>query len=123
MISREGVAIEKEKIQDILGKVLEKEPVGFDENAPKFLLWEQQRKINLLKSISAMKWHPVIIRWCLSIYLKSSGNILFFSVTIHFIFCVCMYLYGAGNKGMQYCILEMGRSKFKKINLIQNANI
>ena len=38
MISREGIALEEEKIQDILEKVLEKEPVGFDENAPKFLL-------------------------------------------------------------------------------------
>ena len=44
MISREGVAIEEEKIQDILGNVLEKEPVGFDENSPKLLLWEQQKK-------------------------------------------------------------------------------
>ena len=32
MIPREGVAIEEENIQDILGKVLEKEPVGFDKN-------------------------------------------------------------------------------------------
>ena len=34
MISREGIAIEEEKIQDIQEKVLEKEPVGFDENSP-----------------------------------------------------------------------------------------
>ena len=99
MISREGLAIEKEKIQHILGKVLEKEPVGFDENSPKFLLWEEQRKINLLKNKSAMKWHPVMVRWCLSTYLKSPGNIFFFSVTMQFIFSVCMYLYGAGIMG------------------------
>ena len=92
MISREGVALEEEKIQNILGKVLEKEPVGFDENAPKFLLWEQQKKINLLKNKSAMKWHPFMIRWCLSIYLKSPGNIFFFSVTVHSVFCVSMSL-------------------------------
>ena len=36
MISREGIAIEEEKIQDIQEKVLEKEPVGFDENSPYF---------------------------------------------------------------------------------------
>ena len=79
IISTEGVAIEEEKIQDILRKVLE-------------LLWEQQRKINLLKNKSAMKWHPVMIRWCLSIYLKSPGNIFFFSVTVHSVFCVSMSL-------------------------------
>ena len=54
IISREVEPIEEEKIQDILGKVLE-------------LLWEQQRKINLLKNKSPMKWHPVMITWCLSI--------------------------------------------------------
>ena len=100
LILREGVAIEKEKIQDILTKVLEKEPVGFDENSQKFLVWEQQRKINLLMNESAMKWHPVMIRWFLSIYLKSPGNIFFFSVTVHFIFCISIYAYGAGNMGL-----------------------
>ena len=38
MISREGVAIEEENIQEIIGKVLEKEPVGFAANSTKFLL-------------------------------------------------------------------------------------
>ena len=46
-ISREGVAIEEEKIQDILGKVLEKEPIDFNKNSANFLLLEQQKKINL----------------------------------------------------------------------------
>ena len=55
LILREGVAIEEQKTQDILGKILEKEPVCFDENSPKFLLREQQKKINLLKNKSAMK--------------------------------------------------------------------
>ena len=62
MIPREGVAIEEENIQNILGKVLEKEPVGFDKNSLNFLLWEQQKKINLLKNKSAMKWYPVMTR-------------------------------------------------------------
>ena len=47
MISREGVAIEEEKIQDILGKVLEEEPIDFNKNSANFLLLEQQKKINL----------------------------------------------------------------------------
>ena len=38
MISREGVAIEEKKIQDIRRKLSEKEPVAFYENLPKFLL-------------------------------------------------------------------------------------
>ena len=47
MISREGVAIEEEKIQDILGKFLEEEPIDFNKNSANFLLLEQQKKINL----------------------------------------------------------------------------
>ena len=47
MISRKGVAIEEEKIQDILGKVLEEEPIDFNKNSANFLLLEQQKKINL----------------------------------------------------------------------------
>ena len=57
MISREGVAIEEENIQEIIGKVLEKEPVGFAANSTKFLLQEQQQKIYLLNIKSSIEWH------------------------------------------------------------------
>ena len=44
MISREGVALEEEKIQDILGKVLEKEPVGLTKMHQSFCCGSSKRK-------------------------------------------------------------------------------
>ena len=38
------------------------------------LLWEQQKLQNSMSSKNSTRWHPLIIRWCLSIYLKSPGT-------------------------------------------------
>ena len=38
------------------------------------LLWEEETKAAKLKSIKLMRWHPVMIRWCISLYLKSPGG-------------------------------------------------
>ena len=42
----------------------------FDENTPMGLLWQQQYELSQ-KSPKGMRWHPLIIRWCLSIYQSS----------------------------------------------------
>ena len=55
--------------------IYEKITSHFDENFPKYLLLEQQKKMNKLKKASSMKRHPVMIRWRLSSYLKSPGKI------------------------------------------------
>ena len=55
--------------------IYEKVTSHFDENFPKYLLWEQQKKMNKFKKASSMKRHPVMIRWRLSSYLKSPGKI------------------------------------------------
>ena len=46
----------------------------FAKDSPQFLLWEQQKLQSSLKNSKAMSWHPLIIRWCLSIYLKSPST-------------------------------------------------
>lgn len=46
----------------------------FAEDTPQRLLWEQQKKQALLKDKRGMRWHPLIIRWCISLYLKSPGT-------------------------------------------------
>ena len=54
----------------------------FDPDSPQILLWQGQKNQTLLQKNDrsrTMHWHPVMIRWCLSIYLKSPG-ILFKSV-------------------------------------------
>jgi len=38
------------------------------EGTSQWLLWQQQLKYSSLKDPASMRWHPLIIRWCLSIY-------------------------------------------------------
>ena len=52
-----------------------------------FFLRQQQKKMNLVKNKFLIKWHPVLIRWCLRIYLKSRGNVFFF---LKFSVCICI---------------------------------
>ena len=54
----------------------------FDPDSSQSLLWYEQKKQVLLQKDDksrAMYWYPVMIRWCVSIYLKTPG-ILFNSV-------------------------------------------
>ena len=53
--------------------IVNKNQSGFPPDSPKHLLWEQQKKLCRLKKKTSMRWHHVMIRWCLSIYLKSPG--------------------------------------------------
>ena len=64
----------KQKDGKLISAIMNKEGHTFKENSAMALLWEQQKKVSSYKKASSMRWHPVIIRWCLSIYLKSPGN-------------------------------------------------
>ena len=66
----EGLVIEDET-SNIISEAIEKEQCPFDPETPQYLLWEQQKYQAGLKDNRGMRWHPLIIRWCLSIYLKS----------------------------------------------------
>ena len=67
---------------------MEKEMCPFAKDSPQFLLWEQQKLQSSLKNSKAMSWHPLIIRWCLSIYLKSSSTYKYLHVST-FLFLHC----------------------------------
>ena len=74
MISDEAVDLSPE--QGTLMSKLAKENQSkvterWAENSPQRLLWEQQVKRNSVKGPGGMRWHPTIIRWCLSMYIKS----------------------------------------------------
>ena len=43
----------------------------FEENSPQWLLWQQQKAQSQKKDARGMRWHPLMIRWCLSIYFTS----------------------------------------------------
>ena len=41
------------------------------DGSPMRLLWEQQKKVLSVNSTSGMRWHPLLVKWCLSLKLKS----------------------------------------------------
>ena len=48
----------------------------FDPDSPQSLLWHEQKKQALLQKddrSKGMRWYPVMIRWCVSIYLETPG--------------------------------------------------
>ena len=72
MIQNEGVLLQND-ICEVMSSVIEEKNCPFDPTSPQFLLWEQQKLQSKMQDKRGMRWHPVIIRWCLSIYLKSPG--------------------------------------------------
>ena len=75
-IIEEGVVLEEEEhtiIEETYEKCREENP--FTENSPQALLWQQQKIQAGLKDRRSMKWHPLIVRWCISLYLKSPSVI------------------------------------------------
>ena len=69
LVESEEVAVTSEQ-DSIIKEIIEKEKPELDENTPLHLLWQQQKERSS-KSAKAMRWHPLIIRWCLSIYMTS----------------------------------------------------
>ena len=72
-IKRHGICADEETY-NVVKEAMEKEMCLFAKDSPQFLLWEQQKLQSSLKNSKAMSWHPLIIRWCLSIYLKSPST-------------------------------------------------
>ena len=70
-----GVNVDKQMHQDLLGilqendNYLRKLPSG----SFKELFWNQQMKVAQLRSHSAMRWHPLMIKWCIYLRHISSG--------------------------------------------------
>ena len=72
-IKEHGICADEETY-NIVKEAMEKEMCPFAKDSPQFLLWEQQKLQSSLKSSKTMSWDPLIIRWCLSIYLKSPST-------------------------------------------------
>lgn len=72
-VKRDGVTLNKE-MDDMVTDVIKKNQSPFDSQTPQHLLWEQQKLQSNLPNKKGMRWHPLIIRWCLSIYLKSPST-------------------------------------------------
>ena len=72
-VSTNGVQIHGH-LGEICTNVLNKDcpAIGITPDSPAAFLWEQQKKAAL--SRKGMRWHPLMIRWCVSIYLKSPST-------------------------------------------------
>ena len=66
--------IMEEETGSVIKETLEKERCPFDTTSPQYLLWEQQKIHSNLVDSRGMRWQPLIIRWALSIYLKSPST-------------------------------------------------
>lgn len=74
LLSKKPVTVDQEK-HDLLMKIvcdskaeIDKEfPVGTQER----VFWDQQLKACRVKHASGMRWHPQIIKWCISLFSKS----------------------------------------------------
>ena len=70
MIAQNGVAVNNDQ-HLLLKEVIENNSPSFTEGTPQALLWQQQIEQASKCNKRSMRWHPLIIRWCLSIYHSS----------------------------------------------------
>ena len=74
IVQQEGVSVSAEQ-HNLFEQVLKNNAYSeFDEGSPQWLLWQQQREQAAKCNSSSMRWHPLIIRWCLSVYLTSPAG-------------------------------------------------
>ena len=72
IIVREGETLspkQNEDIESLVENCQNDFEQAFPENSFQCCFWEQQLRYNRLSSKSGMRWHPLIIRWCL--YIRS----------------------------------------------------
>lgn len=66
-----GITVNQETHQDVLSLLKSKEVSSYFEKLPedsfRQLFWKQQLEAATQKNARCMKWHPLMIRWCLSL--------------------------------------------------------
>ena len=70
-LSKEGVEVDSDSHEDLLAIMKEnseKVVAKYPDNSFARLFWSQQLKAAQQKSSKSMRWHPVMVRWC--IYLR-----------------------------------------------------
>ena len=76
-VSVAGEAVDDETHKD-LHKIVSEEEASIHETFPPDsfgrIFWDQQSKALKMKSLSGMRWHPLMIKWCLHLrHYSSSG--------------------------------------------------
>ncbi|XP_047145625.1 uncharacterized protein LOC124818645 [Hydra vulgaris] len=71
LFEKESIVL-PDQLNDVVSGVLKNNHnLSFPKNSPKYLLWQEQLKNIGLKNKKSARWHPLFVRFCLSIYLKS----------------------------------------------------
>ena len=74
LLEKESVPVTDEQHQ-LLASIVENKASEINnmwaEDSCQRILWEQQAKRSQLKDARGMRWHPTIIRWCISLFAKS----------------------------------------------------
>ena len=70
MVGEKGVSVSEDQ-HELTKNVIENHELKFDDNTPQSLLWNQQKEFASKNDLRGMRWHPLIVRWCLSIYHSS----------------------------------------------------
>ena len=76
MMEEEAVNVSKDQ-HDLMTNVMKDnatkiESIWPDDSCQR-ILWEQQAKFAKLKGASGMRWHPMMIRWCIALFAKSGA--------------------------------------------------
>lgn len=72
-----GVEVDKEMHDDlgnIMEEMTEKVESKFSENSFEHVFWSQQLQAKKVNDYRQMRWHPAIIKWCLSLKMLSSSS-------------------------------------------------
>lgn len=74
MIKEEGVKISEEDESDVRVLMDAATPeirTKYGKDSPQNVLWEEQKKYNSLQNKRQMRWHPLVIRFALSLFYSS----------------------------------------------------
>jgi hypothetical protein len=75
LVEKDGIRVDKELHEDLKKVVVEKSSHAnkevFEEGTYQHLFWEQQKKQALRMDARAMRWHPLMIKWCLALRQNS----------------------------------------------------
>ena len=73
-MKKEGLKMSQNDSEDFSWLMDELTPVvehGFDKDSPQHLLWQEQLKYKGLKKKQQIRWHPLVIRFALSLLYSS----------------------------------------------------
>ena len=62
-----------EDVQSLMTSLNDDIMKGFPEGSFRRIFWEQQLKASRVRSSRGMRWHPLIIRWALNLYMQSGS--------------------------------------------------